>query len=423
MAQLTWQAAQEKLQKFSKKIVVKKYGGATLETVANLKRVAAAVAEEHRQGHALVVAVSAMGKTTNQLIDLAHQVSAAPSRREMDMLLSAGERTSMALLTMALNDLNVPAISFTGSQAGVITTDSHEDAHIIDMRPQRVVEALLENKVAVIAGFQGVSDQRKEVTTLGRGGTDLTAIAMACALNAECCEILKEVSGVSNADPQLFGGTQEISELNYQQLLNMTFWGARVIQYRAAEMAAKNQLPLFVGRAFSEKREGTMINKRYEKLEVTAVTGFSRIALIELHAGVTIASFLKLLTEQEIPHPQLLAIDSDQATSQIATGESTSPYGFRVWAAAPTEIMNDLAELKAPLIIKDLKTNVASLTVSGGAFTNTENLNGILEHLDGLKIKFSKMIHSPKALTFFISGDQFHPAHEALQKMLTKIQQ
>ncbi len=180
----------------SERLIVQKYGGATLSDPDKIKKIAQRIFNLYQSGGKIVVVVSAMGQTTNQLIELAHQVSKRPPLRELDMLLSVGERISMALLSMALNDLGCPAISFTGSQAGILTDDAHINANIIDVKAFRVEEALKENKVVILAGFQGVSQKTKEITTLGRGGSDITAVAVAGYLKAERCEILKDVDCV-----------------------------------------------------------------------------------------------------------------------------------------------------------------------------------------------------------------------------------
>src|ERR1700754_5168088 len=189
-------------------IIVQKYSGACLETPEKVRAVAADLADLHGRGCRVVVVVSAMGKTTDQLIEMAYQVSPRPNRRELDMLLTTGERISMSLMSMALSDLGVPAISFTGSQAGVMTDASHSAARIVDVRPVRVREELDRGRIVVLAGFQGVNPITREITTLGRGGSDTTAVAMAAALKAECCEIIKEVDGVCSADPRIVANSK-----------------------------------------------------------------------------------------------------------------------------------------------------------------------------------------------------------------------
>src|SRR5947199_10455624 len=189
-------------------IIVQKYGGACLETAAKIRAVAVDLADLHRRGHRVVVVVSAMGKTTDELIRTAYQVSPHPNRRELDMLLTTGERISMSLMSMALSDLGVPAISFTGSQAGVMTDESHSSARILEVRPVRVREELDRGRIVVLAGFQGVNTLTREITTLGGGGSDTTSVDMAAALGAERCEIVKEVDGVCSADPRIVANSK-----------------------------------------------------------------------------------------------------------------------------------------------------------------------------------------------------------------------
>ena len=198
-------------------VLVRKYGGSSLASVDRIRSVAASLAARHADGVALVVVVSAMGRTTDELAHLAHQVSQHPTRRELDMLLSVGERITMSLLSMALADLGVPAISFTGSQCGLITDDSHTDARILEVKGDRVRAALDDGRVVVVAGFQGVSRNR-EITTLGRGGSDATAVALAAALGAERCEILKDVDGIFTADPHRVPDALRHEMLSYEQM-------------------------------------------------------------------------------------------------------------------------------------------------------------------------------------------------------------
>src|SRR6202030_2172087 len=211
-------------------IVVQKYGGSSVADVMRIRQVAERVMRTRRTGHDVVVVVSAMGDATDELLALARQVSANPDRRELDMLLTAGERISMALLSMAIRELGGDAISFTGSQSGIITNDRHVDARIIEVRPFRVQDELARGKIVVVAGYQGVS-YKKEVTTLGRGGTDTTAVAMAAALGAEHCEICSDVDGVYSADPRVVGEEQvrKLPAISYEEMQELAESGAKVL--------------------------------------------------------------------------------------------------------------------------------------------------------------------------------------------------
>ena len=225
-------------------IVVQKYGGSSVADPARLRRVAERIMATRTAGHDVCVVVSARGDTTDDLLALAKQVSANPARRELDMLLSAGERISMALLSMAVRELGGDAISFTGSQSGIITNDRHSDARIVEVRPYRVQDELARGKVVVVAGYQGVS-YRKEVTTLGRGGSDTTAVALAAALGAEWCEICSDVDGVYTADPRVVPGARRIPSLSYEETQEMAEAGAKVLNAQAVEFAKEKGIAIY----------------------------------------------------------------------------------------------------------------------------------------------------------------------------------
>ncbi len=225
-------------------IVVQKYGGSSVADVDRLRRVAQRVMATRREGHDVVVVVSAMGDTSDELLAMAKRVSANPERRELDMLLSAGERISMALLSMAIRELGGDAISFTGSQSGIITNDRHVDARIIEVRPFRVQDELARGRIVVVAGYQGVS-YKKEVTTLGRGGSDTTAVAMAAALGADWCEICSDVDGVYSADPRVVASARRIPVLSYEETQEMAEAGAKVLNAQAVEFAKERGIAIY----------------------------------------------------------------------------------------------------------------------------------------------------------------------------------
>ncbi len=239
-------------------LVVQKYGGSSVADAACVKRVAQRIVDTKRAGHDVVVVVSAMGDTTDDLIDLAQQVSPHPPGRELDMLLTAGERISMAVLAMAISDLGVEARSFTGSQAGVITDAVHGRARIIDVTPGRIRGALDAGAVAIVAGFQGVSQDTKDITTLGRGGSDTTAVALAAALDAEVCEIYSDVDGVFTADPRIVPTARRLASVTYEEMLELAASGAKILHLRCVEYARRYGLPIHVRSSFSS-REGTWI--------------------------------------------------------------------------------------------------------------------------------------------------------------------
>jgi aspartate kinase len=239
-------------------LVVQKYGGSSLTNADSIKRVARRIVETRKAGHEVCVVVSAMGDTTDELLDLAQQVSPLPPAREMDMLLTAGERISMALVAMAIANLGHTARSFTGSQAGVITDSSHGKARIIDVTPGRIRSALDNGDVAIVAGFQGVSADSKDITTLGRGGSDTTAVALAAALEADVCEIYTDVDGVFTADPRIVPTARRIVRISNEEMLEMAASGAKILHLRCVEYARRFNMPIHVRSSFSY-REGTLI--------------------------------------------------------------------------------------------------------------------------------------------------------------------
>ncbi|MEO5608951.1 MAG: aspartate kinase [Ornithinibacter sp.] len=239
-------------------IVVQKYGGSSLADAESIKRVARRISDTKKAGHDVVVAVSAMGDTTDELLDLAREVSPVPPPRELDMLVTAGERMSMALVAMAISDLGFSARSFTGSQAGVITDAAHGRAKIIDVTPGRITEALAKGHIVIVAGFQGVSQDTKEITTLGRGGTDTTAVALAAALGAEVCEIYTDVDGVFTADPRIVPAARKISRITNEEMLELAASGSKVLHLRSVEYARRFGIPIHVRSSFSNK-EGTTV--------------------------------------------------------------------------------------------------------------------------------------------------------------------
>ena len=242
-------------------LVVQKYGGSSVADADGIKRVAQRIVATRKAGHSVVVVVSAMGDTTDELRDLANQVSPLPPGRELDMLLTAGERIAMALLAMAIANLGLEGRSFTGSQAGVITDSAHGKARIIDVTPGRIQAALDAGAIPIVAGFQGVSQDTKDITTLGRGASDTTAVALAAALSADACEIYTDVDGVFTADPRIVPGARRIPRISYDEMLEMAASGAKVLMLRCVEYARRYDIPIHVRSSFSN-RAGTWVTGR-----------------------------------------------------------------------------------------------------------------------------------------------------------------
>ena len=258
-------------------LIVQKYGGSSVADAEGMKRVAARIVASKRDGNKVVVVVSAMGDTTDELIDLANQITPIPTGRELDMLLTAGERISMALLAMAISNLGHEARSFTGSQAGVITDSAHGRARIIDVTPGRIQEALEEGAIAIVAGFQGISQDTKDVTTLGRGGSDTTAVALAAALDADVCEIYTDVDGVFSADPRVVPAARKLKTVTYDEMLELAASGAKVLHLRCVEYARRYDLPIHVRSSFTTN-EGTWVVKDHPEggnMEQAIISGIA----------------------------------------------------------------------------------------------------------------------------------------------------
>ena len=254
-------------------LIVQKYGGTSVGDADRIRRVAERVVASAEQGQQVCVVVSAMGHTTDELVGLAAQISAAPHEREMDMLLSAGERISMALLSMAINELGHEAVSFTGSQAGIVTDTRHGKAKIVDVRARRVHEALDGGKIVIVAGFQGVSTDF-DVTTLGRGGSDTSAVALAAALGADACEIYTDVDGVFTADPRIIPGARKLHAVSYEEMLELAASGAKVLMLRSVEYARNHGVLLHVRSSFTYE-DGTWVREEDARMEQAIISGIA----------------------------------------------------------------------------------------------------------------------------------------------------
>lgn len=289
-------------------LVVQKYGGSSLESAERIRAVAERIVATRRQGNDVVVVCSAMGDTTDELLDLANQVNPVPPAREMDMLLTAGERISNSLVAMAIASLGAEVQSFTGSQAGVITTERHGNARILEVTPGRVSEALEEGKIAIVAGFQGVNRDTRDVTTLGRGGSDTTAVALAAALNADVCEIYSDVDGIYTADPRIVPNAQKIEQLSFEEMLELAAAGSKILVLRSVEYARAFNVPMRVRSSYSNNN-GTLVTGSMEDIpmEEAVLTG---VATDKSEAKITIkgvkdspgaaASLFRALADAEI---------------------------------------------------------------------------------------------------------------------------
>jgi aspartate kinase len=308
-------------------VVVQKYGGSSVADVDRLRAVADRVMRTRRNGHKVVVVVSAMGDTTDELLALAKKVSPNPDRRELDMLLTAGERISMALLSMAIRELGGDAISFTGSQSGIITNDRHVDARIIEVRPFRVQDELARGKIVVIAGYQGVS-YRREVTTLGRGGSDTTAVAMAAALDAEYCEICSDVDGVYTADPRVVPEARRIDALSYEETQELAESGARVLNAQAVQFAKEQGIAIYARATASAlpgpdpSADGTVVRRHPARMPGTVVGVASEKDVLLLDADRTLP-ILEALDDHRVAGKQLHITHGDRGPRNTHAGHLT----------------------------------------------------------------------------------------------------
>ncbi|WP_413289975.1 aspartate kinase [Bdellovibrio sp. HCB337] len=394
------------------KIIVQKYGGATLADPVKIKAVAQRIAEQARSGTKLVVVVSAMGKTTNSLIDLASQVSQNPHQREMDMLLSVGERISMSLMSMALNDLGCAAISFTGSQAGILTNDSHVNAFIVDVKAHRVQEALDQGKVVILAGFQGVSPVTKEITTLGRGGSDTSAVAMSAFFAANRCEILKDVPAVFTADPNVVKEARPLQHLNYDQLMEMTFWGAKVLHYRSVELAKVRKVSLYIGPAATKTSEGTLVEEglnMFESCKALSLNSHETVLQISCQSGsshVALDSLKKYFESKQIAFPQLLDLErNDNKTVFLLTG--------------PQEIMTAIKNALTKhqdFALNPTDFSTVTLTCTGS--TAPEVPQAVMKTLDQAKVATHKMMIHAMSVTVLVESSTRKTTLQALHALI-----
>jgi aspartate kinase len=319
-------------------IVVQKYGGSSVADVTRIGKVAERIMRTKAEGHDVAVVVSAMGDTTDELLTLARQVSPNPDRRELDMLLSAGERISMALLSMAIRELGGDAISFTGSQSGIITNDRHVDARIIEVRPFRVQDELARGRVVVIAGYQGVS-YRREVTTLGRGGSDTTAVAMAAALGAEWCEICSDVDGVYTADPRVVPGARRIGALTYEETQELAEAGAKVLNAQAVEFAKEKGIAIYARATSSPlpgpdpSSDGTVVRRHAPRMPGTVAGVASERDILLLQSTHDAMRLVQVMDECGVSGKQLhvsaLGAPGDGATVVISRENLHNEDRFR----------------------------------------------------------------------------------------------
>ncbi|MDF1564695.1 MAG: aspartate kinase [Deltaproteobacteria bacterium] len=377
-------------------IVVQKYGGSSVADPERMKKVAARVAATAASGKRVVVVVSAMGDTTDGLLELAHQVSDAPPRRELDMLLTAGERISMAVLSMALQARSVDAISFTGSQSGIITNDAHAGARILEVRPYRIQDELERGRVVIVAGFQGVS-YKKEITTLGRGGSDTTAVALAAALGAEYCEICTDVDGVYSADPRRVPEARRIESIGQEEMLALAAGGGKVLHRAAVDYARSAGIALWVRATASDptaKGEGTLVRvgARSEDPRVVAVTS-RKVLHLEGEAGVGLAGLIDGVAETGGTMPDLVAHEGGACSLVLSPDD--------LHGALPAAV--EAARAAGRLVVHDDRV---ALSVVGSAFDRAPALCArVLGLLEAEGVRPELIVASPQRLAFVLTED------------------
>jgi aspartate kinase len=391
-------------------VIVQKYGGACLETPEKIRAVAGALAELHGRGYRVVAVVSAMGKTTDELVRMAYQVSPHPNRRELDMLLTTGERISMSLMSMALADLGVPAISFTGSQAGVMTDDSHSSARILEVRPVRVREELDGGRIVVLAGFQGVNPVTREITTLGRGGSDTTAVAMAAALGAQRCEIVKEVDGVCSADPRIVPNAQTLRQLDYASLSEMCFWGAKVLHFRSVALAQSQNVPLVL-KKWGGAETSTHVTKEVTGMEsgkVLAINSMARIEHVEIDSADLNQGFDKFaqhLEQNRLSWPQLL-------TSAFTAGKT------RIMMTSDPESLDTLLRtLESSAVLRKQRDTLSSVSLTCFGAVASDLPFQAMQILQRHGIVVDKYVVSPQSVNFFVPVESREVAVKALHSL------
>lgn len=393
-------------------LIVQKFGGTSVGSPERIRAVAKRIAAAKARGHRVAVVVSAMGHTTDELLSLASQVSTAPAAREVDMLLTAGERISMALLSMALTDLGLKALSFTGSQTGIITTAHHRRARILRILGDRVRQALESDAVAIVAGFQGVSET-KEITTLGRGGSDTTAVALACALKAERCEIFTDVDGVFTADPRIVPGARHLARISHDHMVELAQRGAGVLHPRSVELAQKFKTPLWVRNSLkdeNEERSGTEV--------VSLETGMESAQVV----GVT-ADESKVMLELELMRPSVIGAVWDSAkASSLAILAPTFDEGklrFFVDRDAASEWQRSLHQLSIDGFVKsfEIHENRVPVSIVGHRLTQDgETLSKIFSLLDQDSISVTMGQATSLAVTLVVAAPRAKDAVQVLHR-------
>src|ERR1035437_910140 len=388
------------------KCIVQKYGGTSVADIDKIKLIAEKIAKTKEEGYNIAVVVSAIGKTTNQLIEMARLISPDPPKRELDMLLSTGERTTMALLCIALHELGIEAVSLTGSQAGIVTNDAHNDAKVIEVRPFRVQDEMEKGKVVVVGGFQGVS-YRRDITTLGRGGSDTTAVALAAALNAERCEIYSDVPGIYSADPSIVAASEHLPEISYQQMQEMSLAGAKVMNAAAIQFAKESNIAIYARSTFEPGKE-TIIRRLPTGAPKGVRAVVSELELVRIRLSSTTAedSFkaaLSFFSKNQISIKELNYFINSGDNNNISFLISYSNiYGWE-------KIKKHLLDTFQGHI--QIEENLSAISIIGEGLTNgVDILNDTISYLEDNQIKIYGIATTSFRLSFLVERERIKEA-------------
>ena len=396
------------------KLIVQKFGGTSVADTSSLKIVAERIIDRKKEGYELVVVPSAMGSSTDELIDLANELSEQPTPREMDMLLSAGERITMSLLSMHLNSLGHSSFSLTGSQAGIITTSRHGKAEIEEISGERVREGIERGDIVIVAGFQGFNRDTREITTLGRGGSDATAVALAAALGAEKCEIFTDVEGIFTADPRIIDSAKLIDEITYDEMLEMSSSGAGVLMARSVEFGRRYNVPIIVKSTFTDNKGTVVKEKTMEEAIVSGVTYNDKEVKFTLFgvpdqpgiAGTVFGSLSEIGTNVDM-------------IVQNVSKESITDISFTAPSEQQKDVEDTLKNISKQLDAKgyDVDENIARISIIGAGMKSESGVaSKMFKTLGDNKINISMISTSPIRVSCVISSNDIEKALNVLHE-------
>ena len=396
------------------KLIVQKFGGTSVANTSSLKIVAERIIDRKKEGYEVVVVPSAMGSSTDELIDLANELSEKPTPREMDMLLSAGERITMSLLSMHLNSLGHSSFSLTGSQAGIITTSRHGKAEIEEISGERVREGIERGDIVIVAGFQGFNRDTREITTLGRGGSDATAVALAAALGAEKCEIFTDVEGIFTADPRIIESAKLIDEITYDEMLEMSSSGAGVLMARSVEFGRRYNVPIIVKSTFTNNKGTVVKEKTMEEAIVSGVTHNDKEVKFTLFgvpdqpgiAGTVFGSLSEIGTNVDM-------------IVQNVSKESITDISFTAPSEQQKDVEDTLKNISKQLDAKgyDVDENIARISIIGAGMKSESGVaSKMFKTLGDNKINISMISTSPIRISCVISSNDIEKALNVLHE-------